>query len=67
MNYFHFVIGNNFLLSILPGEAGTFFYFSKIKKEKNMGCFFDGFYIIGCFLNDFLIIFNKLINFWLVF
>jgi len=53
MNYFHFVIRNNFLLSILQGEAGNFFYFSKNKKEKNMGCFFDGFYIMH--------------NFWLVF
>jgi len=40
MNYFHFVIGNNFLLSILPGEAGNFFYFSKNKKEKKYGMFF---------------------------
>ena len=53
MNYFHFVIRNNFLLSILQGEAENFFYFSKNKKEKNMGCFFDGFYIIDDFLVNF--------------
>ena len=53
MNYFHFVIGNIFLLSILQGEAGNFFYFSKNKKEKNMECFFDEFYIIDYFLVNF--------------